>query len=154
MEYKVYVLRNSAGKLCIGVSSDVAVRLDQHNQGESKWTKGKGPWTLSWTSQATSLSDARKLENRLKRQKGGAGLRQCQFPTGNLLAPFCKTRVASIYQRRLTWWVEFYHPLTGKPTRESLDTHDRARAELLRQRVELEVALLDPRFEAAEAPGS
>jgi len=41
--------------------------------------------------------------------------------------------MASIYQRRLTWRVQFYHPLTGKLTRESVDTHDPARAELLRR---------------------
>ncbi len=73
MEYEVYVLRNPAGKLYIGLSSDVPSRLDQHNHGVSKWTKGKGPWELLWTSEAMSLSNARKLENRLKRQKGGAG---------------------------------------------------------------------------------
>jgi putative endonuclease len=74
VEYKVYLLRNSTGKIYIGISIDVALRLDQHNREISKWTKGKGPWTLIWTSEAKSLSDARKLENRLKRQKGGRGL--------------------------------------------------------------------------------
>jgi predicted GIY-YIG superfamily endonuclease len=74
VEYKVYALRNSAGRIYIGISNDVAVRLHQHNDGVSKWTKGKGPWSLIWTSEAMSLSDARKFENRLKRQKGGAGL--------------------------------------------------------------------------------
>ncbi|MGA3169603.1 MAG: GIY-YIG nuclease family protein [Chthoniobacteraceae bacterium] len=74
MEYRVYVLRNPNGKLYVGLSADIAVRLDQHNRGESKWTKDKGPWTLLWTCEAMSLSDARKLENLLKRQKGGKGL--------------------------------------------------------------------------------
>ncbi len=73
VEYKVYVLRSIAGKRYIGLSQDVPARLAQHNQGVSKWTKGKGPWSLVWTSEAMSLSDARRLENLLKRQKGGAG---------------------------------------------------------------------------------
>jgi hypothetical protein len=30
---------------------------------------------LVWTSQKLTLSDARKLENRLKAQKGGAGFK-------------------------------------------------------------------------------
>ncbi len=72
--YRVYILRNTEGRRYIGVSSDVAVRLDQHNQGLSKWTKGKGPWTLEWTSTERSLGEARSLENRMKRQKGGTGL--------------------------------------------------------------------------------
>jgi len=72
--YRVYVLRNAEGRGYIGVSSDINVRLDQHNQGLSKWTKGKGPWTVEWTSTELSLGEARCLENRMKRQKGGYGL--------------------------------------------------------------------------------
>jgi len=36
--------------------------------------------------------------------------------------------------------------------RESLETHDPARAELLRRRIELKVELCDPRFRAADIP--
>jgi putative endonuclease len=80
MTYKVYVIENPSGKLYIGLSEDVSTRLQQHNEGISKWTKGKGPWKLLWTSQAMPLSDARKLENHLKKQKGGNGLRQYIAP--------------------------------------------------------------------------
>ncbi len=72
--YRVYVLKNAQGRLYIGVSGDVAHRLDQHNQGLSNWTRGKGPWSLEWTSTQRSLGEARSLENLMKRQKGGAGL--------------------------------------------------------------------------------
>jgi putative endonuclease len=71
--YRVYVTQNSNGTFYIGVTENVALRVAQHNAGESRWTKGKGPWQLVWTSDDLSLSDARKLENRLKRQKGGDG---------------------------------------------------------------------------------
>jgi putative endonuclease len=74
-----YVIRNNAGKFYIGLSEDVSKRLEQHNQGISKWTRHRGPWSLIWTSESLSLSDARKLENRLKQQKGGVGFR---FLTG------------------------------------------------------------------------
>jgi|GEM_PF-773523 len=60
--------------------------------------------------------------------------------------------MASKFLRHRTWWVKFYHPVTGARIRESLETHDPARAELLRQCIELEVALSDPRFRAAEIP--
>jgi putative endonuclease len=73
MEYRVYVIQNREGRFYIGISDDVNRRLDEHNSGISKWTKGKGPWSLAWTSEAQSLSEARKLENRLKRMKGGEG---------------------------------------------------------------------------------
>ena len=73
MTHKVYVIANPSGKLYIGLSEDITVRLQQHNDGVSKWTKGKGPWSILWTSEAMSLSDARRLENKLKRQGRGSG---------------------------------------------------------------------------------
>jgi hypothetical protein len=64
-----------------------------------------------------------------------------------------KNTMASKFIRRLKWWIKFRDPATGEVVRESLDTPDAARAELLRQRLELEIALLEPRFQAAEIPG-
>jgi putative endonuclease len=74
MTYRVYVIQNRAGKFYIGLSDDVVRRVEEHNSGQSRWTKGRGPWTIVWQSDELSLSEARKLENRLKRQKGGHGL--------------------------------------------------------------------------------
>ncbi len=71
--YKVYVIQNLQGRFYIGLSDEVLRRLDEHNTGISKWTSGKGPWSLSWMSEAMSLTVARKLENQLKRMKGGEG---------------------------------------------------------------------------------
>jgi putative endonuclease len=70
--YQVYVLLNLHGRFYIGLSDDVGRRVSQHNSGVSQWTASRGPWKLVWSSDSLSLSDARKLENRLKRQKGGA----------------------------------------------------------------------------------
>jgi len=71
--YQVYVLQNPAGRFYIGLSEDVPKRVRQHNEGVSQWTRSRGPWTLVWNSPSMSLSQARKLENLLKRQKGGSG---------------------------------------------------------------------------------
>jgi putative endonuclease len=71
--YQVYVLQNAGKRFYIGLSEDVAVRLEQHNRGESKWTKSRGPWSLVRKSDWKTLGDARKLETRLKKQKGGRG---------------------------------------------------------------------------------
>ena len=71
--YQVYVLKNLKGKFYIGLSENVQLRLQQHNQGISKWTRNRGPWFLVWTSKTMTLGEARKLENQLKRQKGGMG---------------------------------------------------------------------------------
>jgi putative endonuclease len=73
---QVYVLQNRVGKFYIGVSADSANRLVQHNAGVSKWTAKFRPWKLVWTSDPMTLSAARKLENLLKRQKGGRGFYQ------------------------------------------------------------------------------
>jgi putative endonuclease len=71
--YQVYVLRNENGQFYIGLSEHVRTRLQEHNSGVSKWTRNRGPWILIWISEPMSLSDARRLEIRLKKQKGGAG---------------------------------------------------------------------------------
>ena len=73
-KYQVYLLRNAAGRQYIGVSEDIVVRLGQHNAGESTWTAKYRPWRLVWCSEGMPLGEARKLENLLKRQKGGRGL--------------------------------------------------------------------------------
>jgi len=72
-EYWVYVLRNAAGRFYTGVTADVSKRLEQHNNGESKWTSRDRPWKVAWRQGPMSLTEARKLENRLKRQRGGNG---------------------------------------------------------------------------------
>jgi len=71
--YRVYVLQNRSSKFYIGVSDDVARRIEQHNVGVSRWTRGKGAWKLVWESERMSFSEARKLELLLKRQKRGDG---------------------------------------------------------------------------------
>ncbi len=73
MPYRVDVIQNREGKFYIGLSDNVGRRINQHNTGDSRWTRGKGPWTLIWQSEEMNLSDARKLELLLKRQKGGDG---------------------------------------------------------------------------------
>ena len=71
--YRVYVLQNSVGKFYVGLTDDLSRRINQHNAGVSRWTRGKGPWRLVWQSESMPLSAARKLENRLKRQGRGSG---------------------------------------------------------------------------------
>jgi len=82
--YRVYVLQNTNDRYYIGLTENVSVRLNQHNAGGSKWTAKYRPWTLIWESPDLSLGEARKLENHLKRQKGGNGFRQLiGLPSGS-----------------------------------------------------------------------
>jgi putative endonuclease len=73
-DYRAYILENDSGKRYIGISADVKTRLLQHNEGKSKWTSKYRPWKLAWKSRQMILSEARKLENLLKKQKGGSGI--------------------------------------------------------------------------------
>ncbi len=75
--YSVYVLWSPIGeRFYTGVTDDVARRLSDHNTGVSRWTKRyAGSWELVWQRECPSLGDARRFENRLKRQRGGAGRR-------------------------------------------------------------------------------
>jgi len=73
MTYRVYVIQNPDKRRYIGVSEDVSQRLTDHNSGISTWTKHRGPWVLLWTSGPMTLGEARKLENKLKRQGRGSG---------------------------------------------------------------------------------
>lgn len=62
--YWCYVIYSSARRqYYIGVTDDVTRRVQDHNNGISKWTKGKGPWQLEWSREFMSLGDARKIEN-------------------------------------------------------------------------------------------
>jgi putative endonuclease len=69
----VYVIQNSEGRFYIGMTTDLEERLLDHSNGVSKWTKYRGPWKLRWSQECESISEARKLENRLKRQGRGSG---------------------------------------------------------------------------------
>ena len=87
--YCVYVIQNPAGRFYIGQSEDIEKRLNDHNQGVSKWTKFRGPWLLVWKDGPFTLTEARRLENLLKAQKGGdgfyriTGLLRPQKPSGS-----------------------------------------------------------------------
>jgi integrase len=62
--------------------------------------------------------------------------------------------MASKFLRRQKWWVKFRHPRTGQLFRESLQTHDAVRAELMRARIEVQLLLLEPKFHNVELPQS
>ena len=57
--------------------------------------------------------------------------------------------MVSKFLRRQKWWVKYRHPVSGELVRESLETGGEAQAEILRQRVDLEVALLEPRLQTS-----
>jgi putative endonuclease len=69
----VYVVQNLDGHFYIGMTTDLEARIRDHNFGRSKWTKYRGPWSLVWSQECLTIGEARKLENKLKRQGRGSG---------------------------------------------------------------------------------
>ncbi len=82
--YHVYVLWSDATQRhYVGLSNHVESRLQQHNAGVSRWTRGRGPWRLLWSRPFPDHRSARQFENLLKRQKGGDGFaRLLDLPRG------------------------------------------------------------------------
>jgi len=72
--WSVYVLWSDTGRrFYTGLSEDVEHRLAQHNAGFSRWTARYAPWRCVFLRAFPTLTEARRFENLLKRQKGGQG---------------------------------------------------------------------------------
>ena len=69
----VYVVENPDRCFYVGMTTDIETRVRDHNSGRSTWTKYRGPWKLVWSQKCETIGDARKLENKLKRQGRGNG---------------------------------------------------------------------------------
>ena len=52
--------------LYIGQTSDLNERLTRHKTGNSRFTKGKGPWKMIFSIKLESRSEAILLEQKLK----------------------------------------------------------------------------------------
>ncbi|MFA6603389.1 MAG: GIY-YIG nuclease family protein [Patescibacteria group bacterium] len=67
MEYKVYVLRSLVDRtLYIGLTSDLARRLKEHNSGYVRWTKNHRPYVMVYSEETPDRPTARKREKWLK----------------------------------------------------------------------------------------
>jgi putative endonuclease len=65
--YWVYILYSEKfGQYYKGVSDNHLRRLEEHNNGKEASTSRYRPWTLVWKTKKESLSEARKLERKLK----------------------------------------------------------------------------------------
>ena len=69
MSFFVYILKNPEGRLYIGQTSDLQLRLQGHNEGRVFWTKSRGPWKLVHSEVFETRSEAMAQERRLKSLK-------------------------------------------------------------------------------------
>jgi putative endonuclease len=66
-----YILKSlKTGRYYTGVTSDLEVRLSQHNSGQTKSTKNRGPWAIVHTEDFSTLGEALKRERYLKSGRG------------------------------------------------------------------------------------
>jgi putative endonuclease len=63
---RLHPLQQTNSKFYVGQTQDLTNRLIEHNSGESKSTSGGRPWTMVWSTQHSSRSEAMKLEKKIK----------------------------------------------------------------------------------------
>ena len=67
-KYYVYILESSLyGDYYKGFTTDFVSRIKAHNNGESQFTRGKGPWKLVFLREFVSRKEALQEEKRLKK---------------------------------------------------------------------------------------
>ena len=73
--FAVYVLRSQkTGKRYVGSTGQLEKRLETHNRGKVRATKGSRPWVLVYREEFATNAEARKREASLKTGKGRAEL--------------------------------------------------------------------------------
>jgi putative endonuclease len=65
--FTVYVLQSEKDRrLYVGFTSNLIKRLDEHNKGRTKSTKGFRPWKIVYFEKANTRLEARNREKYLK----------------------------------------------------------------------------------------
>ena len=71
--YYVYILESSKSNiLYYGYTEDLKKRMREHENGQSKFTKGNLPWKLVWYSAFSDKLKAKDFELYLKSRSGKA----------------------------------------------------------------------------------
>ncbi len=75
----VYILENAEGRFYTGHTSDLAVRLENHNRTDriaGKFARKNGPWKLVWSEQHPTRSAAMQRERQIKSMKSARWIRE------------------------------------------------------------------------------
>ena len=67
--FYTYIIESVSKSWYYGHTNNVELRLHQHNTGQSKWTKGKGPWRVIFLRPFASNLEANRFELYLKKLK-------------------------------------------------------------------------------------
>ena len=78
--FYVYVLRSlKDGTYYYGSTNNIDKRLEEHNKGKMRYTKGRMPWKLHYFEQYPSRSEAMKREQFFKSIGGYVYLKEFQI---------------------------------------------------------------------------
>ncbi|MEK6572439.1 MAG: GIY-YIG nuclease family protein [Bacteroidota bacterium] len=70
MAYYVYIIESERdGRYYIGSSHNPWLRLERHNAGWTRSTKGRGPWRLVHVEEYERKAEALRREREVKRRK-------------------------------------------------------------------------------------
>ncbi|MFA9206597.1 MAG: GIY-YIG nuclease family protein [Burkholderiaceae bacterium] len=68
--FYVYLIQSEVdASFYIGYTSNLELRIKQHNNGESIYSRRKKPWKLVYTEELENKTNALKREKFLKKQK-------------------------------------------------------------------------------------
>lgn len=68
--YWVYIVESMKDhKYYVGCTNNIVRRINEHNKGLSKYTRGQGPWELVYNEEFSTLKLARKREKQIKSWK-------------------------------------------------------------------------------------
>ncbi len=80
MKFTVYILMNSLKtKTYVGYTNDLYNRLNEHNRGESSYTKRFRPWEVIYTETFTTKDEAVKKEKYFKSASGRKWIKKKLF---------------------------------------------------------------------------
>ncbi|WP_397546319.1 GIY-YIG nuclease family protein [Rhodothermus marinus] len=70
MPFFTYVLQSkTTGRLYIGHTQNLQRRLHEHNAGQTRSTRNRGPWQLIFARSFNTRAEAVRFERQLKRLK-------------------------------------------------------------------------------------
>ena len=67
-DFFVYIIKNKKNTLYTGITKDIARRINEHNTGKgAKFTRGRGPWKLTYSEGPFMHGDAMRRELEIKK---------------------------------------------------------------------------------------
>jgi putative endonuclease len=73
----LYILESqTTRKFYIGSAIDAEVRLGEHQRGQTRSTRGRGPWIRVYEEHFATIAEARSRERQLKRWKSHRSIKE------------------------------------------------------------------------------